>query len=280
MSSKIYFAPAWGISAYDLAKLYEKLLDPLQKDITIVYSLEECDYVVVQDSTDQQIPAEAKVIFFQREPEHVKRYNYTKDNLYKKWCHSDGEGWMPQTWWLSLDYSDLVSLNYPKKSHRISFVDSGRAELSGHINRLNALQDIINKIPDIHAYGRITQNRENEGIFKTSLPFREKEKAFLDYKYAVTIENGQTPYYFSEKIVDPMLCWTTPIYWGCSNIDKYFPKGSYIQIKELKAGIGEEVASIIQSDFHEQNKEALAEARDLILNKYNLIPTIKKALHE
>ena len=36
--------------------------------------------------------------------------------------------------------------------------------------------------------------------------------------------------------------------------------------------------SIISSQHYEENLDALAEARDLILNKYNLIPTIEKAL--
>lgn len=278
MSFKVYFPSSWGLTAQVLEETYRRLLPQDEEELRIVSTLEDCDYVIVQDSTEDQIPKDKKVVFFQREPEHVHRYTYSGDNLYRSWCHSDGDGWMPQTWWLSLSHKELSDLEYPNKQYRLSFVDSGRAELPGHRNRLSALQDIINHVSDIHAWGKITEGRQNNGIFKTPLPYRAKEKAFLKYKYAMVIENGSTPHYFSEKMIDPMLCWTTPIYWGCSKIDKYFPKGSYIQIKDLKPGIGQEVSTIIQSDFHEQNKEALAEARDLILNKYNLIPTIKEAL--
>ena len=58
------------------------------------------------------------------------------------------------------------------------------------------------------------------------------------------------------------------------------PPGSFIEIKEVISSIGERVRSIIESDFHEKNMDALAEARNLILDKYNLIPTIKTAINE
>lgn len=33
-------------------------------------------------------------------------------------------------------------------------------------------------------------------------------------------------HYFSEKIVNPLLYGTTPIYWGCRNINEYFPNNT------------------------------------------------------
>jgi len=39
----------------------------------------------------------------------------------------------------------------------------------------------------------------------------------------ITIENYQEPHYFSEKIMDPLLCNCVPIYLGCKNINSYFP---------------------------------------------------------
>jgi hypothetical protein len=45
-----------------------------------------------------------------------------------------------------------------------------------------------------------------------------------------------------------------------------------------KRGAVEEIIEIAKSDFHEQNKDALLEARDLILNKYNLWATTEAAI--
>jgi hypothetical protein len=68
-----------------------------------------------------------------------------------------------------------------------------------------------------------------------------------------------------------------PIYWGCKNIDKFLPKGSYINIDINKPGIEDEIIEISKSRLFEENIDYIAEARDLILNKYNLWPTIKKS---
>jgi len=278
IKTKVYFPGAYGVSSKKITIWYRKLLSSTNETIEIVDDVKECDYVIMQDQTDENLPEDKQVIFFQKEPDHVKHYTYDKATLYKSFYHSKGEGWMIQTPWLSMSHDELVEMPPPPKRHLISVVDSGRTALPGHHLRLHALNDIIKHVPNIHLYGHITKGRENTGHFKTCLPERTKEAAFLDYKYAVAIENGRTPCYFSEKIIDPILCWTTPIYWGCSNISKYFPKGSFVEIKGLEKDVGSHVEAIIESKHHEENMDALAEARDLILNKYNLIPTIEKAL--
>ena len=278
MKTKVYFPGAYGVSSKQITSWYTRLLSSLNKTIEFVDDVRDCDYIIMQDQTDEDLPINKKVIFFQKEPDHVMHYSYERENLHKSFYHSKGDSWMIQTPWIGLTHDELVALKPPTKKYALSVVDSGRGVLEGHHHRLRALQDILMQIPDIHFFGHITKGRENTGPFKTSLPPRAKESAFLEYKYAIAIENGRTPHYFSEKIIDPMLCWTTPIYWGCSNIGKYFPEGSFIEIKDLDSGTGSQVASIIESQHYEENIDALAEARDLILNKYNLIPTIEKAL--
>ena len=49
-----------------------------------------------------------------------------------------------------------------------------------------------------------------------------KNEMYDDYMFHICIENFSTPHYFSEKIINPLLCGNTPIYWGCKNIHSYF----------------------------------------------------------
>ena len=49
-----------------------------------------------------------------------------------------------------------------------------------------------------------------------------KEKLFGNSMFGIAIENTQYNGYFTEKIMDCFLQKTIPIYWGCSNIEKYF----------------------------------------------------------
>jgi hypothetical protein len=56
-------------------------------------------------------------------------------------------------------------------------------------------------------------------------PFAEEDmcKMVESYHFHICIENFQTPHYFSEKIINPLLAGTTPVYLGCKNIESYFP---------------------------------------------------------
>jgi len=66
-----------------------------------------------------------------------------------------------------------------------------------------------------------------------------------------------------------------PIYWGCKNIDKFLPKGSYINIDINKSGVEDEIIMISKSNLFEENIESIKEARKIILDKYNIWPTIE-----
>jgi hypothetical protein len=53
-----------------------------------------------------------------------------------------------------------------------------------------------------------------------------KEDVFGNPMFGVAIENTQHNGYFTEKIIDCFLQKTIPVYWGCSDIDKFFnPEG-------------------------------------------------------
>lgn len=48
-------------------------------------------------------------------------------------------------------------------------------------------------------------------------------KPYENYEFHICIENFQNKHYFSEKVINPLLFGSTPIYLGCYHIDDYFP---------------------------------------------------------
>lgn len=52
-----------------------------------------------------------------------------------------------------------------------------------------------------------------------------------DYRYSIVIENEQTPYYFTEKILNCFAAMTVPIYIGATEIGKFFNIDGIIQIE-------------------------------------------------
>jgi hypothetical protein len=63
-----------------------------------------------------------------------------------------------------------------------------------------------------------------------------KEDLHLPFRFSLVIENSVEPNYFSEKLVDCLLCRTVPIYWGCSNIDEFFNPAGIIRIRATEKG--------------------------------------------
>ena len=62
------------------------------------------------------------------------------------------------------------------------------------------------------------------------------KRAFLSrYKFTVAFENSSAPGYHTEKILDPMLSGSIPIYWGDPEIDRVFNSASFIHVAKLQA---------------------------------------------
>tara|TARA_R110002124_G_scaffold274973_1_gene445106 strand:- start:7463 stop:8128 length:666 start_codon:yes stop_codon:yes gene_type:complete len=153
----------------------------------------------------------------------------------------------------------MRSANYPEKTMDLSWVTSNLTLLTGHQKRMNFLKDLQLGIPDLALFGR---------GFK---PIARKWDALAPARYSIAFENYSGGIYWSEKITDCFLSYATPIYHGSRDIDRYFPKGSYINIDPEKSGTIEFVKEIISSDFHEINLDALLEARELCLKQYNTL---------
>ena len=59
-------------------------------------------------------------------------------------------------------------------------------------------------------------------------PFRTKSEGLARYRYSVVIENVRERNYFTEKLIDAVLCETVPIYWGCPNIGDFIDTSGMI----------------------------------------------------
>jgi hypothetical protein len=106
-------------------------------------------------------------------------------------------------------------------------------------------------------------------------PIHDKFDGIFPYKYSIAIENYSCNDYWTEKIADCYLSWTVPIYWGAKNILSYFPEKSIIQIDpNNQQNSLDRVKRAIDEDYFGANIDAIAEARDLILNKYQLFPHV------
>jgi hypothetical protein len=73
-------------------------------------------------------------------------------------------------------------------------------------------------------------------------PFKEKSEGLASYRYSVVIENAREKNYFTEKLIDALLCDTVPIYWGCPNIAEFFDTSGMIicqSMDDIQRAIGQ-----------------------------------------
>lgn len=114
--------------------------------------------------------------------------------------------------------------NIPPKKNNISLIISHKQMSLLHRYRHVLAEAILKMNLPIDIYGNGCNYLQNKYPDKTQIKGRFNDyEPYLDYKFHICIENFIENHYFSEKIINPLLCETTPIYLGCVNIDTYFP---------------------------------------------------------
>jgi len=230
--------------------------------------LPECDAILVFNNPSQKIqttcPPE-NVIAFMMEPgiynEHpwmfkgLEQYARVYSPLERSSNTIVSPGFLG--WHVQQNWNDLSALAVPGKEKNMSCIASGLKQLKGHRLRLNFLKALQKEIPSIDHFG------------KGSNYIPDKMDGLLPYRFSIAIENTSTSYYFTEKITDCFLAYTIPVYYGCTNISRYFPKGSFIHIDiEDPVKAIEKIRQTIENDDWQERLPAIKEARELVLNKY------------
>ena len=166
---------------------------------------------------------------------------------------------------LSLSFDDFETHD-PQKTKLVSVVASNSTLLPGHCARLEFVAKLKEALGDqVDVFGR--------GING----FVDKRDVLDDYRYHIAIENSVVEHYWTEKLADPYLTLTFPIYHGCPNIADYFHHDAIrtINIYEPNRAI-ETIKDIIASDLAEKNRDALLKARRQVLYDYNIFAVMAR----
>jgi hypothetical protein len=87
----------------------------------------------------------------------------------------------------------------------------------------------------------------------------DKMDFIKDYKFVISFENSSTPGYTTEKLIEPMLVGSIPIYWGNAEVAKDFNTRSFVNINDFDS-YREAIEFIIELDNNDEKYRAMAAA--------------------
>lgn len=253
----------------------------------------KADYWIIIDDVDLDEEfcevSPYNVIFNTCEPQSIRRYDNSKDfvkqfgRIYSS--HNDfkyHDNLFPCrpfiNWWIDagnpikskeefqsfgnegLGYDDFKNLSKVSKTKLISVFCSDKQFTEGHKMRFNFCKKLKNHFKDqLDWFG--------SGVN----PIDNKWNGIAPYKYHIVLENSDNLNYWTEKLIDPLMVLTYPIYYGAKNINDYFTqqKITTIDIKYPRSAIAK-IEKIISENIYENNLAELPKMRDLIMDKYNL----------
>ncbi len=169
-----------------------------------------------------------------------------------------------QTYKFSFD--EILKLEIPIKTKNISVITSSQAKFPLHLKRLEFIEELKKTFDgQIDFFGR----GSNEIVYKSD--------GILPYRFHICIENQCLDNYWTEKFADPLIGYSIPIYCGCTNMDTFFNKDSFISLNINDINKSKElIASILEDPINIYNDKMskLKLARNLLINEYNIFPTL------
>lgn len=295
----VYFLPAWKQTSETILAFYKRQTpncSGVWGNIRGVSDKKQADFFIAQDKEGRNDIIDIdRTIFIGREPKEIKgSFTDFSDikNSTNKFHHHLGNTYLYVRWYVDKTYDQLLAQRSPEKSGNLVSINSRKKITQGHIDRLKFLLDYANQysidifgtcsdLPEFSqkASGRLnTPSKQVLHWNSTNIYDCPKFNTLMKYKYALTFDNSINKNFFTSQFYDSLLSWCLPIHWGCPNLDEFFPDGSYIDLDIHNSDVLEKVKNISDSDLYYSNIENIAEARLLILNKYNLWPTLEEII--
>ncbi|PMB14186.1 glycosyltransferase [Fischerella thermalis CCMEE 5205] len=223
------------------------------------------------------VPKE-RIIYLLREPpldEVVEKHKLAYKEAQKYCGYVSGPDdfaptpdYMPAIWYHANSFRDLHEMPPPEKTSSCSWITSGINRTANHRQRLDFLKSLQSSGIKVDFYGR-----DLPSWTKSSGELGNKWYGMAPYYYNLAIENySGNNWYVSEKLWDALLAWCLPIYYGGSAADKLLPSGSFLRLPSLdEKGIAYIQEITATPDAWYEAKDAIAEARQIILHELNLL---------
>lgn len=157
------------------------------------------------------------------------------------------------------------------KNKLISMMVSHKTSTFGHRYRHKLVEQLLLlQLPiDIYGSGYIKLEQKFGKNPRIKGAFNDSKVMYENYMFTISIENTEYDHYFSEKVIDPFMFKTVPIYWGCKNIENYFPN----QVIHLSGNVENDI-ELIKNILKNPEDYLKIINSQMIFDKLNLIKNI------
>lgn len=162
-------------------------------------------------------------------------------------------------WFVGRTPEEVRTTVLPPKSRMVSAVCSSKQmRHTRHYDRLRLMRELSAAMPELDWFGRGIRG------------FGKKYEVLDPYKYHVVAENHIGTHHWTEKLSDAFLCECLPFYAGDPAIFEVFPRESLIQIPiDNPVEAMKIIRASLAADEYANRREAVLEAKRLVLEKYN-----------
>jgi len=162
----------------------------------------------------------------------------------------------------------LATAPVPEKTKSISTVCSSKAmSHTLHAQRLAFTKRLMQDLPELDVFGYGMGHLDN------------KADAIDPYRFHLVIENHSSPHHWTEKLADAFLGYSLPVYFGCTNLQDYFPPESFIQfnLRDYDQTYAR-LRDLIGSNEYENRLPAIIEARRRVLHEYSTFAQLSQLI--
>lgn len=241
--------------------------------------IKECDYAIILNQaieyTSFYCPSEHVWAIMQEPPNEFRASLHRGHTCYSRIYTSDDHlhgvqyinSYPALPWHVNKNYDFLIRCGVPNKDRNLSWITSNLSISRGHRGRLSFLERVRSELK-FDLYGR--------GFS----PIEDKWSGLAPYRYSIVVENFRNKYYWSEKLADCFLAWTLPIYCGASRIPEFFPPGAVFPIDIDDPLVVKKIKEVISGDLWQRSADAIGQAREFVLNKYQFFPFVTQQITE
>lgn len=254
------------------------------KDMEAVTDPYKADYCFIMDGYNGAFPKE-RAIYFGEHPDCLHSFATWKDKKALRRLSLDTHVNFGE-WWISHDYDTLSKMEFPQKTKKLVCVMTYQTHTAMYTQRPTFMTELVQRYPEIplDLYGRpsvrFNDNPILAKVYKGPLGYDKPDgtmgqhligkEILQDYEFSLEFDVGPTKNYFSERFYDALLLFVHPVYFGSSNVHQWIPQKAftYINIHDLNDTL--KVREIVRDAVID--KDSILEARDLLLNKYQMWP--------